>query len=583
MTVSIRVTHPSGKIDPAKYWLGFLVAHEEYADAGKICKVDSVEIVSLNLSFVEHRRVSGGFSFPIALRNDEKNRTDPTTVAAYYIQIDDLAAAFDRFKFIKYVEFVLLRRDGGQLNALGSGCAVHFHTDSGVIRAEVGDAEGRHACIHRAFAHRNDDGSWTLAVGNSWVPQPNFRGEITALCAKVRDELEQQRHAATAPAPVPVPAPTPAPVPAPVPAATPGGASVPKSRHGEGASANPVAPPAGRSKLIVGSPQGPKTGAPRPPIVETSDKKSTALETVRESGWNWQKTTAVVALVVGVIGYLVFRTPSAPSSDVVAGTGKPDATTRPQRLPPPPASALVPPVVPKAAVTPHVQAPAGEPAPAHAPVEPAQPRYPVKSREEIAQFGFDDHLKKVIQVLKATGVSDDSAYADGMAWLEANKQPPLLDPEGAASRKAFNDEAERRIVAARSMTDPLSRIELGKVVADSTEFLTNNFGSARAQLNLALTYILLNQPKASLPPAFHSIVHNPMGGNGWVALGMGLALQGDYDGGAQGLCVALKVARFSDKTVSLMQRLEAGAEYDHLSIRQAARSTRKICPSDKWN
>lgn len=562
MTVSIRVTHPSGKIDPAKYWLGFLVVHEEYSETGMVYAVDSIEIVSLNLSFVEHRRVSGGFSFPMALRNDEKNRTDPSTVAAYYIQIEDLATAFDPFRSVKYVEFAVLQRDGGRLQSLGSGAVVHFHTDRGVVSCAIGDAEGRHACIHRTFARRDEDGRWTLAIGDSWLVQPNSRGEIREFCANVRDELEQQRRALSKLA---------------SPASANEAIPLQEQQNGSAPLKSIALPTDGNSDLGVDLQEVEGTNSLRSPVDQARGKKPTPAKPDGDSGQNWQKIAAVLSVLLGVVWYLVHRAPSAITSTVADGTDQARTTTSPP--PPVPAPTPAPPVVSRPAPLPQIRVPV-VPSPTPMPLE---PRYPVRTREEVTKFGFDDHLKKVVQVLKATGARDEATYVDGMTWLEANKQPPLLDPDGAVTRKAFNDETERRIVAARNTTDQMARNELTKVAGDSTEFLMHNFGSARAQLNLALTYILLNQPKASLPPAFHSIVYNPIGGNEWVALGMGLALQGDHDGGTQGLCIALKVARFSDRTVSLMKRLEAGQEYDYPLIRQSAHNTRSVCPSNNWN
>ncbi|WP_438394949.1 hypothetical protein [Caballeronia sp. DA-9] len=542
MTISIRVTHPSGKIDSDVYWIGFLIVHDEYSTQGHALAVSSVEIASLGLSVSESQRVSGGFSYPIDLRNDPDYRVDRATVSKYYLKIDDLDTAFGAFPHVKNVEFAIFRKDGATLEPLGGATCIEFHLVNEVVRAGIGGDDIRHRLLRRTFACERG-GRLELQLGTAWLADLAANGGIAAVCARLRQKLDEER--------TPRPPPT-----------TTAVVPVPPDRTGsqpaygdETRTTTPQSdPPDVEDVSGVKPPKEEDSVHKNPPEPGLGPDWRTKIEPEGDRRRNWK--VVIGCCVVLVLVGLAYRWN--------AGT---TLTPEPEPAPTPvPAPTLAP-------------VPTPVPAPTPAPTSTPAPSPPPKSRDEIYTFGYVDHLEHVRGALQAIKASNEAQFTANITWLEDNKQNSMLDPDRSAERGRFNDNVEKRMHAADAQSRP---DQLKAIAEELVEFLEVNFGLARAQLNLALTHVLLNQPKQALAPAFHTIVFNPRGGNGWVALGLALALAGDRDGGAEGLCVALKVSSYSDNTLRLMARLEDGEAYNRTVIREAAHKTRTVCPNERW-
>lgn len=90
--------------------------------------------------------------------------------------------------------------------------------------------------------------------------------------------------------------------------------------------------------------------------------------------------------------------------------------------------------------------------------------------------------------------------------------------------------------------------------------------------------------EAALPPAIHTLVFNPDGANGWIALGVALARSNDEAGGITVFCAALRKVNFSDKTVAFLGRISRGEAtvYNYPEAIRAVGGTDKMCPRERW-
>jgi hypothetical protein len=245
----------------------------------------------------------------------------------------------------------------------------------------------------------------------------------------------------------------------------------------------------------------------------------------------------------------------------------------PHRDAPPPAPAPAPqppPVVPAPAPAP----PPNVPEPLVMPVgnSPA-------TREQLYKFAFPDHLdavKKMLAAARAGRVAEFDLYA---AWLHENKPERAWPAEATKARRAMAGEIERLIVLGKGGKDTAA---LEMAVDLSEKFLRTHFGYAAVHMDLALALTALNQPKPALVPAFHSIVFNPDGANGYVALGVALARNGDEDGAADAFCAVLRKSKYSDRTVAFFAKVASGEEFNYPQVTRAMRLTGDRCPKDRW-
>ncbi len=207
------------------------------------------------------------------------------------------------------------------------------------------------------------------------------------------------------------------------------------------------------------------------------------------------------------------------------------------------------------------------------------------TREQLAALGYPEHLAKVKFALASAKAKDSSGITQSRDWLIANKQVSFLPAnveeakQVRIGRRYFNEAIEKRIVAGQEQKD--SKI-LQEAIVHLNDFLLENFGSANAHLNLAIAYIESDQSKFALAPAFHTIVFNPEGANGWLQMGLVLAINGEVENGAAAMCVVLNIAKYSEKTLGLFSRMEQGIVYDKPNVRSALSQSRGMCPGAGW-
>lgn len=207
------------------------------------------------------------------------------------------------------------------------------------------------------------------------------------------------------------------------------------------------------------------------------------------------------------------------------------------------------------------------------------------SREQLAALGYPEHLAKVKFALASAKAKDITGIDQSRDWLKANKQIAFLpenDQEAKrvrVGRRYFNEAIEKKIIKGQEKKDSK---ELQEAIVHLNDFLLENFGSANAHLNLAVAYIESDQSKFALAPAFHTIVFNPEGANGWLQLGLVLAINGETENGAAAMCVTLHIVKYSEKTLGLFNRIEQGLIYAKPNIREALAQTRTLCPGTGW-
>ena len=540
MAVSLKVTHTSGQLASDQYWLGFIVTHRQFKEEHGHA-VDSLEIVSLGLSIAEGRRINGGFSFPVDLRNVPENRSNRATVSAYYLHLDDLAFAFAKYEFIEKIDFAIFRKDGRTLENLGDDTAIYFYVDGKEIKAPITRADAASGGLIRSFA-RLTQGKLSPDIGSIWVSEAVLPGGAAGLCNRLLTRLNAERKAELWPPSPPPPPPPPPPRP-------------------------------GDEKIDS------------PKISETIDRGD-----FRSKEGGGGKTSGSKSWVVAGLGALA--------------VGLVIAYSRQQAAPPPPPEnpapvpVMLPPVPSPAPVSPRKrdvaasaansdpsefalpELPPPEPtvasASASAP-EPAPFVAEVHSMDDVYRRGFGTHAEAVKNVLAAVLAKDAANYQQSMTWLTLNKVAPMLDPAGTKARTDFVTSAEARLKAATSMD------EIKGVATELAQFLTQNFSLARAQQNLAFAWLRTNQPQYAAAAAFQAVVYNPAGGNSWVALGLTEAESGNLQDGAAALCVALRLSKYSSGFSEYMRQLEAGSpEYPFPNVREAVRRTREMCPYGFW-
>ena len=185
----------------------------------------------------------------------------------------------------------------------------------------------------------------------------------------------------------------------------------------------------------------------------------------------------------------------------------------------------------------------------------------------------------------AKGATKAVSYAEALdaaltwGWIDSRKQ--ALDADAWLQR--FTPRTAKspwsKINRAKAEND---RMTLGRTVQISERFLQTHFGYSVAHLNLAIAKISLDDPKSALPPAFHSIVFNPDGANGYVALAVALARIGDVASSTAAFCSVLRKVKYSDKTVTFFARIARGEDFPYTEVTQAMRDTENMCPKEKW-
>lgn len=202
-------------------------------------------------------------------------------------------------------------------------------------------------------------------------------------------------------------------------------------------------------------------------------------------------------------------------------------------------------------------------------------------REDLYKFGFDEQLGIIKQILDAAKSGDTATFDVTRDRLRTVRPAREWPKDTAVARRKFNEGMERLINVAKTTGDERA---MTKAIDLSEQFLMTHFGQSTAHLNLSLAQSALNRGKAALPPAIHTLVFNPDGANGWIALGVALARSNDEAGGSAAFCTALRKVNFSDKTVAFLGRISRGEDtvYNYPEVIRAVGGTERMCPRERW-
>jgi hypothetical protein len=560
MKFAIQVRHPTGGISPADYWFGFVAKVDVNTSEGPLPRFSSIEVAELNLGLQDERRINGQFSYPIALHRAQQFRApgeyDKSIVSRLYVEVANAEAAFAQGGFLRAVELVFARRDG-TLAALAEPVEFRLFVDEErTARASI--LLEQHLFGQQAVrcdllkAARGEPLAYCAPT--TWKPIPEFGGGVSAYLRRreeqaVRAEREKRAGLGRAPA-----APKAAP---PRQIADPPAVAATQPPRETAPPREPVAPPFVQ----------PVRPAPPPPAP------------LPRFGLRWAALVALAStLLIAFLGTLGWNTPAEVP---VAATVAPSLAGGVQESAPPAAAQGG-----RSEATPQ-SAPPTEPSLPDASPDPVAVAGEIKvpvgnapsAREDLYKFGFPDQLAALKAVLNATGALDGAEFDAQSGVLRSLRPAREWPKDQAKERREFNERMEYVINYAKRSEN---KEALTKAVDLSEQFLATHFGHSTAHLNLSIAQAALGNSRSSLPAAFHAIVFNPEGANGWVALGIGLALSGDDVGATRAFCAALRKTKFSDRTVSYFERVARGEEMGYPPVTQAMNSTLNACPRDRW-
>ncbi len=289
------------------------------------------------------------------------------------------------------------------------------------------------------------------------------------------------------------------------------------------------------------------------------------------------------------------QTPGPPNGGVGTSRGEPPAPVKSpaqrgevvreiaQVPPPSPPAASIPTPTPTTTPVPIAKASVGDSTPltdadfASVLMPTGNYRVPV---EELYSFGFDDHLSAVNKALKAARRGDYADFDQQMLWLRSNRPSRDWPPGDAVARRKFSEFMEMAINRSKRNNDANG---LRKSAELSERFLMTHFGHSTSHLNLSIARAAQGNGKAALAPAFHTIVFNPDGANGYVVLGVGLARSADEAGATNAFCSALRKTKYSEKTVAYFATVAAGADLNYPEVTRAMKETDNVCPRSRWD
>jgi hypothetical protein len=582
MGFTVQVRHPTGGVDAADYWAGFVIRHSKNTTEGPMPRFGAVEIAALNLGVQEERRTNGGFSFPLELHHSQRftaaGEHDKSIVPRFYAKFVDLHAAFPQFEFIDQVDFLFGRRTG-TLAAVGMPVEFHFYQGDSLkpfAHLTVSEKWWPMQAVKCCLVRKNAGQVATLAP-NAEKPElaaaHEFNGSIESylkemedIAVKVVREGRENIHHANAAGAID---------------------QVVESLHSATTTTRPAE---AETVQHTPAPGSLAPTAPAVPIVNGEQPVAAAISGERKGlvGRKPKRWRYVMAAVFGLGVFLVWQKDKTPTQAELAR----QVTSEPQPAKTPP-SPVVTSIAEPAAATQEARAESAGPDPgagglnqSAAPAPEAAIEVPIGNSparlEDLYKFGFNEHLAAVKTMLLAAKNLDRAEFDRAAEWMRQNRQALVEWPqETAKSRRLFNERIEGIVNQAKAAGD---KEELTKAIALSESFLTSHFGYSTAHLNLSIAQSAVGNGKSALAPAFHTIVFNPDGANGWVALGVALARSGDSGGATYAFCTALRKAKFSPKTVAYFEKVARGEDLNYPEVTEAmTRSTTTACPRSSWD
>lgn len=568
MTLVLQVSHPAGgqAVTPEHYWYGFIIHHLVLGTDGKIQPaVVAKEVTQLNLTSREDQRQNGGFFWPVALYNDLRTKRIPSfnqIAPSFYVGLADPNLAFSDYKLCLRIDLLIARKGGLKLFDHGMVAKVSAFRDQNEEAWPIDQVHMDDAAVYRALFKADQPGAPLEPVLDStWVGLSSFDGGIEQFLleqetaakdtAKAKEEKERKARLVTK-ASSPDVSTTQAP-----PTTT---ASAPKDAAIAVADAMPHAPVS---------------------LVAASAKP-------KQQSWVPYAVGAVV-LVAGAIAFLqqnrtesIQATLSPPSSPVVVAKPVP-----PKAMPPAPSPTTTPAPAPSPSSAP-VAVPAPQLFVATVPPPVAQANSEqifvpqgnsVVSKDKLYTLGFEPQLVLVKRMLTATRQQNATEFDSVYEELKGFRQQHEWQKNDAVARRKFHERIETLVNTAKAANDQAG---LQSAISLSEQFLMTHFGQSTAHLNLSISQAAAGNAKSALAPAFHTIVFNPEGANGWVALGVALARSGDESGATNSFCAALRKVNYSDRTVNYFDKVIRGEDLPYPEVTRSMSAIYTVCPKANW-
>ena len=565
MSITVQIRHSTRGLTPDGYWVGFIAHHKANSDKGPIPRLSTVEINQLNLGLSEERRRSGGFEFPLALYKfhdlAEEESGQKTVVTRLYAKMLSPAQAFASLEGIQRIELLIAKRQG-TLADLGEPATLAVYRDDAIMAYKnvlLNESWWQYQAVTCTLYDSADGSALSLVDEPHWTPAPAFKNTIASFIeaseAAALRGLNARRARAGSPPAASVPDPVPELVKVkPISSPTPGGRE----------------------------PEPLNTGVER---IDTGPKPKPQS---KPKNLLWVVTVVGAALVVlqfnkppAAIDTAILPFKTAPT--IAAPSLTPDKTTAipvptPAVVVAPEQFTSVPPISDPVAVAPT--------APAASETEPGKVAVPsgnsISTRDDLYKFGFDGHLTMVKKMLVAARELNRDSFDLYAEWLKTNRPAATTWPEAnAKERREFNGRIASMVNHGKTVGDT---DELKSSVALSEKFLMSHFGYSTSHLNLSIAQSALDNGKSALPPAFHTIVFNPDGVNGWVALGLALARSGDTSGATDAFCAALRKSGFTEKTLSYFGTVAKGEDMAYPEVTESMkRAMTTACPRSQWN
>ena len=576
MPFILQVSHPLGAdaVKREHYWYGFIVHHLAVGKDGSIqSKVSALEVAQLSLSIDEDHRQNGGFQWPVIHFNALREKLDPSLNQigqSLYVALDVPDVAFADFKNRTRVDLLLARKGDQKLFDYGMVAKVSAFRDQTEEPWLIGEDHIDDAAVYRTlFKAERPAAPLEPVLDSAWVGVNSFDGGIekflleqeTAAKDAVTAKEESERKARQA-------SKTPSPYVSTIQAPPDSTASAAKAVARHAAVAETIAPA---------------------PVIEAA---APAQEKSKANGRGLVPyAVAAAVLVAGAITFLqqkrtdsdqavlspssspvVVATPALPKAVPVA----PSPIPRPAPAPPPPPS------------SPSASVPAPQPyvAPAPPPVAQASPDpifvpqgNSVVARDKLYSLGFEPQLVLVKRMLTATKQQNATEFDSVYEELKGFRQQHEWSKSDAVARRKFNERMETLVNTAKSANDQAG---LQSAISLSEQFLMSHFGHSTAHLNLSIAQAAAGNAKSALAPAFHTIVFNPEGANGWVALGVALARSGDETGATSAFCAALRKVNYSDRTVNYFDKVIRGEDLPYPEVTKAMSAIHTTCPKASW-
>ena len=576
MTFVLQISHPahSDAVNREHYWYGFIIHQLVWGSDGKSQPtVIAQEVAQLSLSSKEDQRRKGGFFWPTDLYNDLRIKRIPSfneIVSGLYVGIEDPNLAFSEYKLCLRVDLLVARKGGSKLFDNRMVAKVSAFRDQTEEPWPIDEAHSDDAAVYRTlFKAERPAAPLEPVLDSAWVGVSAFDGGIekflreqeTAAKDAVWAKEESERKARLA-------SKTPSAYVSTTQVLPDGTASAAKAVAQHVAVAEAIAP----APVIEAA----------APAQEKSKANSRSLVPY---------AVAAAVLVAGAITFLqqkrtdsdqaalspssspvVVATPALPKAVPVA----PSPIPRPAPAPPPPPS------------SPSASVPAPQPyvAPAPPPVAQASPDpifvpqgNSVVARDKLYSLGFEPQLVLVKRMLTATKQQNATEFDSVYEELKGFRQQHEWSKSDAVARRKFNERMESLVNTAKAANDQAG---LQSAISLSEQFLMSHFGHSTAHLNLSIAQAAAGNAKSALAPAFHTIVFNPEGANGWVALGVALARSGDETGATSAFCAALRKVNYSERTVNYFDKVIRGEDLPYPEVTKAMSAIHTTCPKASW-